>query len=81
MTDTVEKKTRTPKPIAVERKPKVDSIEEQFSSWLEETRCKTISEAEKWIKVNGLADATYRIITIERELTLKVEAKRVATFG
>ena len=76
MTD---KKTRTPKPIAVEsRKPA--PIPAPYE-WWEESRCSTISEAEKWIKAQGKADTTYRIITIERELTLKIEQKRVASFA
>lgn len=76
MTDT-EKKTRTPKPIAVESRVGVGNVH----SWAEENRCSTISEAEKWIKAMGKEDTTYRIITIERELTLKVTQKRVASFA
>ena len=72
------KKQRTPRPIAVEA---LLVQKDDIARWIEQSRCTTISEAEKWIKAMGKEDTTYRIITIEKELVLAVTMKRVASFA
>lgn len=78
MTD-VEKKTRTPKPIVVERKLATPIADSQ--NWIEESRCSTILDAIKWIKAQGTEGRVYRIITIEHEAPLVIKIKRLASFA
>lgn len=80
MTDS-EKKTRTPKPIFIEEWEEWIEQTDKPAAWVMTRKCATISEAEKWLKKEGKAGGVYRIITVEREITLVVESKRVASFA
>lgn len=56
---------------------------EEAGQWWDESDVDISDQrsAEQWLKEHGQPDETYRIIAIRKQVTLKVETRRIVNFA